>query len=244
MYQAEVMAIQLAAQETLRIIKPQDNYIKLFSDSQAALKSLDKFRCLSKTVVRAVEALNTLGSNRQRLELNWIKAHNNYRGNERADELARNAAYHNVVNFSIDPPFSTIKSNLAREINEAWITEWRNEGSCRMSKIFYPEPHKSKAKELCNLSRDKSRRLIEIITGQNNLNYIQNKISGRGDLCRLCEEEEETFDHFVDECPCLWQVRRDHFGLQRIIHSHNWKISALIAFSEVEPINSALEDLD
>ena len=241
-YQAEVMAIQLASQEAITILEPSDKYIKLFSDSQAALKSLNKFRCLSKTVVRAVEGLNELGKNRQRLELNWIKAHNNYPGNERADELARNSAYHNVVNFSIDPPFSAIKFNLNLNLTAEWNSEWCQESSCRMTKIFYPTVHKGKAKELCNMARDKSRRLIEIITGQNNLNYIQNKISGQNNLCRLCEEEEETFDHFVNDCPCLWQARRDHFGLQHIIQTHEWKIDTLINFLELQVINEALED--
>ena len=240
-YQAEVMAIQLASEEALIKLKPNDMYIKLFSDSQAALKSLNKFRCLSKTVVRTVDALNELGRDRERLELNWIKAHNNYPGNERADELARNAAYHNIVNFSIDPPFSMIKSSLINKLNEEWNNEWAKEESCRMTKIFYPTVQKGKAKELCNLARDKSRRLIEIITGQNNLHYIQNKINGQANLCRLCEEEEETFDHFVNDCPCLWQARRDHFGVHRIINTHDWKIDTLIRFSELQTINEALE---
>ena len=61
-------------------------------------------------------------------------------------------------------------------------------------------------------------------------------------MCRLCEEEEETFDHFVNDCPCLWQVRRDHFGLQQIINTHDWKIDTLIKFSELHTINDALED--
>ena len=240
-YQAEVMAIELAAKEALRLLKPHDIYIKLFSDSQAALKSLDKSRSLSKTVVRAVEALNNLGADKQRLELNWIKANNNYLGNKRADELARNAAYHNIVNFSIDPPFSVIKSNLNQAITKEWETEWGRENSCRMAKIFYPGVHKGKAKKLCDLTRDKSRRLIEIVTGQNNLNYIRNKITGEENLCRLCEEEEETFGHFVNDCPCRWQARRDYFGTCKILNSHEWKIDTLIKFSEIQAINEALD---
>ena len=231
-----------ASEEALTQLKPNDSYIKLFSDSQAALKSLNKFRCSSKSVVRSVDALNDLGRGRLRLELNWIKAHNNYPGNERADELARNAAYHNIVNFSVDPPFSVIKFRLNQKLHDEWNNEWGKEDSCRMTKKFYPTVHKRKAKELCNFARDKSRRLIAIVTGQNNLNYIKNKINGQANLCRLCEEEDETFDHFVNDCPCLWQTRRDHFGVQQITNTHDWKIGSLIKFSEIQAINDALED--
>ena len=69
-YQAEVMAIYLAASEGVCILQPTDKFIKIFSYSQAALKSLNKFRLSSKTVAKAVEALNELGSNRDRVELN------------------------------------------------------------------------------------------------------------------------------------------------------------------------------
>lgn len=93
----------LAAQEAKYVLQDTDTYIKLFSNSQAALKSLNKYHFTSK--VNAVESLNELGTSRERVELNWIKAHNNCLGNERADELARNSAHHNVVNFSIDPSF-------------------------------------------------------------------------------------------------------------------------------------------
>ena len=104
-YQAEIMAIHLAAQEAARVLNDKNNYIKLFSDSQAALKSLNKYRLISKVGVKAVESLNELGVNRQRLELNWMKAHNNYLADERADELSKNSAYHNiVVHFRIEPP--------------------------------------------------------------------------------------------------------------------------------------------
>ena len=144
------MAIYMAADEATCILQPSDTYIKLFSDSQAALKSLNKYKLTSKTVVKAVEALNTLGQDKERLELNWIKAHLNYTGNERADKLARNAVYHNVVNFNIDPPFTEIRNRLNAALTNVWNEEWRIEESCRMSKIFYPSLHKGKTKQLCN----------------------------------------------------------------------------------------------
>ena len=241
-YQDEVMAIQLAAEEASSILTHEDTYIKFFSDSQAALKSLTKYKIASKSVARAINAMNELGANRQRVELNWIKAQNNFEGNERADELARNSAYHNVVNFSIDPPFTAVKSHLTETLITEWNKEWDEDETCRMTKLFYPTMHKDKAKELCGLGRDKSRRFIEIITGENNLHYVQNKLKGTYNLCRLCEEEDETFDHFVNDCPCLWQIRRDHFGLRTLVNSHDWKTKTLLKFAEVPVIKEALSN--
>lgn len=66
-----------------------------------------------------------------------------------------------------------------------------------MTKSFYPAYIAKKTKELRKLSRSDARRLIEIVTGQNNMHCVQNKINYSQDLCRLCEEEEETFDNLV-----------------------------------------------
>ena len=227
------MAIQLAASAACQVLTSNNTYIKLFSDSQAALKSLIKFKVTSKSVARAITTLNELGESRERMELNWIKAHNNYTGNERADKLALNSAYHNIVNFSIDPPFSTVKKFLNNMLTTECDKEWGKDDTCRMTKLFYPTVHNST--ELCELGRETSRRFIEIITGQSNLNYIKNKIKGTNLLCRLYEEEE-TFDHFLAECPCLWQTRRKHFGLGSFLGSHAWGIKNLLKFADVQSV--------
>ena len=102
---------------------------------------------------------------------------------------------------------------------EDWDKECSLDNSCRMTKIFYPAIRKGKAKVLGGLTHDRSRRLIEIVKGQNNLHYIKNKIYDNNKLCRLCEEEEGTFDHFVHECPCIIHTRRDYFGLNKIVNA-------------------------
>ena len=113
-----------------------------------------------------------------------------------------------------------------------------------MTKIFYPNPERSKAKQLLNLSRKKSRRLIEAITRQNNLHCVQNKIKKTDHLCRLCEEDEETFDHFDNDCPCLRQAKQDHFGLNKIERSHRWTIQGILEYSRIKVIDSALRGED
>ena len=87
------------------------------------------------------------------------------------------------------------------------------------------------------------RRLLELIPGQNNLNYVQRKIypGAISELCRFCEEEDETFAHLLNECPCFLTARRDILRKITIINTVKWKPQTLLAFSNIESINDALK---
>ena len=242
-YQSEALAIKLTLQNAHTWLQPNMKYIKIFSDSQAVLKTLAGFSAKSKLILETHNLLNYTMQTHSlvRLELSWIKAHNNYEGNERADELARNATFNAITYWDIAPPFSYLKRNITKAIYDIWDERWANLESCRMTKIFYPTVHKGKAKKLLELSRKQSRRLIEIITGQNNLNYVQNKVRKTELLCRLCEEEEETFDHFVFHCPCLYSYRIKHFLGKNFAGTHKWDIQELLDYSYIDCIDNALK---
>ena len=135
---------------------------------------------------------------------------------------------------------SLFKREINNCIQKEWTKEWHKNPTCRMTKILYPNPDRRKAKQLLNLSRKKSRRLIEAITEHNNLHYIQNKIKKTDHLCRLCEEDKETFDHFVNDCPCLRQARQVQFGLNRIEKSHLWNIKGILQCSTIKEIGLAI----
>jgi hypothetical protein len=54
--------------------------------------------------------------------------------------------------------------------------------------------------------------LIQLYTGHNFLSKHQNKIdSNINPQCRLCEEQPETFVHFITDCPGLETLRRKLF---------------------------------
>ena len=117
------------------------------------------------------------GRNRvHRLEIIQIKAHVGHPGNERADQLTRNAAQIENIHTEILTPYSHFKKQLLDTTYALWKDEWSTQQTCRLSKNFLPYPSKHKSKEILSLSRSQMRRLIEIITGQNNLNYVQSKI--------------------------------------------------------------------
>ena len=87
------------------------------------------------------------------------------------------------------------------------------------------------------------RRLLEPITGQNNLNYVQSKIHPGiiSELCRFCKEEDETFAHLLNECLCFITARRDILNNIPIINTIKWKPKTLLAFSNLEAIDETLQ---
>ena len=102
------------------------------------------------------------------------------------------------------PSRAAYKQALKTQIYEEWEQRWINDNAYRMTKIFYPKPHSNEAKCILKLKRTEIKTHIEIITGQNNLDYMNNKVYGSDDLCRFCEEEGEIFDHLINECPCFY----------------------------------------
>ena len=124
-----------------------------------------------------------------------------------------------------------------------WEDEWTSNLTCRHSKNFLPRPDKNKSREILQLYRSQMRRLIELITGQNNLNYVQSKVHNgqTSELCRFCEEEDETFEHLLNECPCFNSYRRDILGNRPIINTLDRKAKTLIDFSYIPVTDQALD---
>ena len=139
-------------------------------------------------------------------------------------------------------PIVIFKTELWDVTYKLWKDEWSTNSTCRLSKNFLPYPDKNKSKEILKLSRSQMRRLLELITGQNNLNYVQSKIYPGlvSELCRFCEEEEETFAHLINECPCFNTYRRETLNNKPIIRTLEWKPKTLLDFSYIPAIEEAL----
>ena len=89
-----------------------------------------------------------VGGCTERLEICWIKAHVGYEGNERADQLAREAVKNSQVGVNTPQSWACYKAQLKEEIYKEWEWRWTNDNSSRMTKIFYPKPDSNKAKKL------------------------------------------------------------------------------------------------
>ena len=111
-----------------------------------------------------------------------------------------------------------------------------------MTKISYQGPDRAVGKVVARLSRKYMTLFIHTITGHNNLNYINSlKIPDYTPLCRSCKEEDESFQHFYEECPVFWrqrmEIQEDREGIE------NWTIRAVLKgtlkFADMEGWNVA-----
>ena len=244
-FQAELEAIrQAAAFFNRNKTHYPAKYIKFLVDSQAALKALNSTTVKSETVSRTIRELSKLGYDIPRLTLTWIKAHVGYKGNELADTAAKQGALEPEMSIKINIPISQteISNKLKGMFLNKWKLRWTASKEYKHSKKFLDSPNTIRAKKVLQLPRLKMKRLVEIITGHNNLSYFQFKVDPDvNPVCRFCEEENETFHHFITDCPRLRQLRTNTLGQ---FNHKDWKINQLIQFSFIPEINDYLERKD
>ena len=60
-------------------------------------------------------------------------------------------------------------------------------------------------------------------------------------MCRLCEDEKETFHHFITECPRLLSDRAEIFKNYSgpDLNSDDWSATDIMKFSRVTAVEEA-----
>ncbi|XP_047985158.1 uncharacterized protein LOC125225461 [Leguminivora glycinivorella] len=125
-YQAELLAITKATEVAL---KNKETSIGIYSDSRSALQSVTNTGSTHPLAVEARSNLRNCRLQNKNISLFWIKAHAGLVGNERADDLAKDAALKSKKRPEYDKcPISYIK----REIRAETIKEWENSCSLAM----------------------------------------------------------------------------------------------------------------
>ena len=206
-FQAEVFAL-IEAADFLKSAVPEGAAVTIYVDSMStlhALTSRDKTSALVKELFEKLEGIGKSCS----LLLEWIPAHNNYPGNERADELAKRAASGCPIGPQPVVPLSPAVVRLAISdwAKETHKSRWFKESTCRQTKIFIKGPYQANLKNIGKMNRSSLRLLVQMITGHNTLNSHLFKMGlGTSPLCE-CARGEETSTHFLGECDRFANIR-------------------------------------
>ena len=243
-FQGEITAVTKAANKLHGLNIPDMKYVKFFVDSRAAIQALDNPTIRSKTVGDAVDALNQLTTRTTSVQICWIPAHRGHKGNEEADLMAKAGAQSSTRGDKTHTPkpHSAVKADIRNGILGLWTREWLDDPSAKHTKQFYNSPCPLQAKHVYKLARLELGRFARLITGHNNLNHFQARIGLWADSnCRLCGEAEETFLHFLHDCPRLRQHRLDIFLDDLPRPTMNWSVRSLLAMSYIPVVNEAFE---
>lgn len=172
-FQAEVSAIDFCI--ALCLEKGYRNKkVTLLSDSQAAIKALNSSEFVSKLAWDCLNKLLNLAQENE-VTIMWVPGHMGIEGNERADELARNAANSPLLG---PEPFCGVPKCSVKRALKVWEqceidSYWNRLPGHNRAKFFMPFSSKSGTKEALNLKKSDLRKVIGMYTGHCDLKLHQ-----------------------------------------------------------------------
>ncbi|XP_035225305.1 uncharacterized protein LOC118197859 [Stegodyphus dumicola] len=186
-FQAEPISIEAAIQYAHDI---QLARTEICTDSMSVLQALKNHHHTS-TIIMQIQ--QTLHSNQQsNIKLKWVRGHSGIAGNEKADQLANEAAINNnaqAVSALIPPSF--LKRQLRDIGNKQWQHEWENGDTGRRTFEFYPVVDKERLQAIPPL--------VNYITGHGPFpTFFYKRAISMTEAC-VCGEIGSP-DHYVFNC--------------------------------------------
>jgi ribonuclease HI len=203
-------ALRMVAQQRLQIAEQsRSTSFTIVSDSKSALQALAKpsNRSGQHIVYDIISITAELRRRNIGIRLLWTPGHHGTPGNEKADELAREA-----VGAHQDHPFHHLLSARKKQNKQSMMLEWRDEWQTstkgiHLRKIDNDLPSNRTLRLYGKLSRPRARLLVQLRTGHNWL-------ASFAKLFKFKEEDKcecgtrETVVHVLIDCPLLRELRQ------------------------------------
>ncbi|XP_047999780.1 uncharacterized protein LOC125236904 [Leguminivora glycinivorella] len=233
-FQAECVGI-IEACNAIKRRQVKHGNILILSDSKSVLQALDSPKLTSKLILECHQRLTEVCEEDNKVTLQWIKGHSGSRGNDAADELAREGSA--TPAYGPEPiiplPVSYRKNQLSQHYKQLHNKYWVELDTCRQTKEILAEPNTKLTKILLRTPRQQLRKLVGLMTGHNTLNKHLNNIGiTDSPMCRACMEAEETTKHFLLECKQVEVYRNKYLGTPNTLKEVFSNLKTLLGFVE------------
>lgn len=202
-YQAELLALQKAVELALN---SDVNECSIYCDSRSVLETVIDSVSLHPLAVKIKTALTNSQKRGKIINLFWIKAHVGLEGNERADELAKDAALRRKTRADYEQcPVSFVKRQIRKETLDEWSRRYNDGKTASTTKLFFPQVVGAysilKKIELTPI-------LVQVFTGHGGFSEYLNRFKCKESPACLCDpEEQESIIHVLTECPVYGRDR-------------------------------------
>ena len=181
----------------------------VFSDSKSVLEALQNKDSKNPLVTTVTDMIEDMLLEKIVLRFCWIPGHVGIKGNDRADQLAKDGRNEAQTIFEI--PYTDLIPEVASFIKSKWQQRWDTEVENKLHAIT-PEINPY---HLIDLSRKDEVILHRIRIGHTRLTHSYRMERG-GDRntpkCIFCEEDVDlTIAHVMIECTGLYYSRINHF---------------------------------
>ena len=204
--QTELVAILLA----LSKVKQTGRNAVIFSDSMAALSSLTSDNSVYPNLIqKARKKIKQIIEKGNMIKFVWIPAHVGIKGNERADNIAKNATSNDTIAISLGRSIKQIKSIIKQKNKD---DEWQarnNENGSRSNEYYdkvalnQPFVYGSKGGDRRKESVIARLRLGYPYLWEKGVN-VENNLK----QCKVCGVDEgHNLHHYVMECPSIAEYR-------------------------------------
>ncbi|XP_026331273.1 uncharacterized protein LOC113238652 [Hyposmocoma kahamanoa] len=196
-YQAELLALCEASRV---LTKRTERKYAIYCDSRAAIQTVTGPESLHPLAVQTRNNIKTLYQQNKTVTLYWIKAHAGLEGNERADELAKEAALKSKKRYNYDQcPVSFVKRSIRLRSLDEWNSRYKNSNTASITKIFFPDAiaaHKIVRKiEMTGV-------MTQTMTGHGGFSEYLKRFKCKENSSCICEPDKvETVPHILLDCP-------------------------------------------
>jgi len=203
--QAELLAIHLVTKKLLEM-ETKESHLVIHTDSSTTLKRLTRSYSNSKQLTETIRSLHELQRDNG-VEIVKVKAHANIEGNERADQIAKEATENSKdTQNTLGQTKSQITTKLKQQHKKRTLAELKTKNYSEFTKTTIGKIIKENTK-LTIKNKETMRSLTLAISGQNNLrSALSHRDPSIKPNCELCGTKENS-EHKLLHCPDLDQLR-------------------------------------